>query len=311
MLQTLSEGVPQFVPGEDYLSEAALVEQPKLLVVNYVRLALQDRILRLVLRVVQVGHHLLDPDVRVDLTRRAAFYRLGADMHVEYLLLRLQVVFCDGAAQGRQPKFVVSALALALDEAHDVQPVHIVQFVVAEVERFNARTKVGLLRGGLLFLFGRSFFFVQARRLVIVLEWFFDRTFFSEKGRRCTRVRVADIVTLLLERLELLLLPASLRVDVCDHAVEQLAQVVILVQVAGVASEVPQVLAVTEPLAQDLPRVWRHAVVDQLERREQRVGLDLLANPLDNMLADLGVLTHCIFVKGILLGWTALICPII
>ena len=57
--------------------------------------------------------------------------------------------------------------------------------------------------------------------------------------------------------------------------------------------------------------MWRHAVVDQLERREQRVGLDLLANPLDNMLADLGVLTHCIFVKGILLGWTALICPII
>ena len=40
---------------------------------------------------------------------------------------------------------------------------------------------------------------------------------------------MADIVTLLLERLELLLLPASLRVDVRDHAVEQFAQIVILV----------------------------------------------------------------------------------
>ena len=311
MLQTLGERVPQLVPGEDDLSETALVQQPELLVIHYMRLVLQDRILRLVLRVIQVGHHLLDLDARVDFPWRAAFCQLVGDVHVEHLLLRLQVVFCDGAPQRRQPKLVISALALALDETHDVQPMHIVQLIIAEVKRFNARSEVRLLRSGLLFLFGRSVFFVQARRLVIVLEWFFDWTFFGEEGRRCTRVCVADVVTLLLERLELLLLPASLRVDVCDHAVEQLAQVVILVQVAGVAGEVPQVLAVAEPLAQDLPRVRRHPVVDQLERREECVGLDLLTDPLDNMLADLGVLTHCVLVEGILLSWTALICAVI
>ena len=73
----------------------------------------------------------------------------------------------------------------------------------------------------------------------------------------------------------------------------------------------PQALAVAKPLAQDLPRVRRHAVVDQLERRKQRVGLDLLANPLYNMLTDLGILTHCVFIEGVLLSWTALICSVI
>lgn len=248
MLQTLGKRVPQLVSSKDDLSETALVEQPELLVIHYVRLALQDRILSLVLRVVQVGHHLLDLDVRVDLSWRAAFRQLGADVHVEHLLLRLQVVFCDGATQGRQPKLIVSALALALDETHDMQPVHIVQFIITEVKRFNARSEVRFLRG-LLFLFGRSVFFVQARRFVIVLERFFDWTFFSKEGRRCAGVRMADVVTLLLERLKLLLLPASPRVDICDHAVEQFSQVVILVQVAGVAGKVPQVLAVAEPLA--------------------------------------------------------------
>ena len=122
---------------------------------------------------------------------------------------------------------------------------------------------------------------------------------------------MADVVAFLFSFFQLLLLPAGPRIDVSDHAVEELAQVVILVQVAGVASEVSQYLAVAEPLAQDLPGVRRHAVVNQLECRQQRVGLDLLADTLDNMLADFGVLTHCVLVEGILLVWTALIVPII
>jgi len=71
-------------------------------------------------------------------------------------------------------------------------------------------------------------------------------------------------------------LAPRLGIDIHDHAVEQLAQVIVLVQIAGIAGEMPQVLRVAQALPQDHPRVWRHAIVYQFKGDQQTVSADLL-----------------------------------
>lgn len=71
-----------------------------------------------------------------------------------------------------------------------------------------------------------------------------------------------------------------------------------------------QVLRVAEAFAEDQPRVRRHAIVDKFEGNQQIVRTDLLADALDDVCVDLGVLAHRILVQRVLRAWAA-ISPII
>ena len=60
MLQTLGEGVAEFVACQDELAQAALIKGSLSLVIDNVSLVLEYSILRLVLMVVEIGEQLPD-----------------------------------------------------------------------------------------------------------------------------------------------------------------------------------------------------------------------------------------------------------
>lgn len=96
----------------------------------------------------------------------------------------------------------------------------------------------------------------------------------------CIQIDVGlRVETFLLEKFILLLRlldPSFPRLCVLLHTVEELAQVVVLVQVARIAGEVAQALSVAQSLTEDLPGERVHSEVDQFERDQEGASGDLL-----------------------------------